>query len=88
MPDTNRQATLADEHQQLKRDTEELSREHQRLCRSGATRAVCMAHRMRLRSKRLELEKHYTRLRAKAEQRSLDRRRALAAEDLLPEGNH
>jgi hypothetical protein len=85
MADKKLRATLADEHQQLKRDSEELTREHQRLCRDGATPAVCAAHRIKLRSNRLELEKHYTRLRAQAEQRSRDRQQAVAAEDTLPE---
>jgi hypothetical protein len=80
MPDMNLQSALLAEHEQLRRQTQELTTEHQRLLERGATRAERVSHRMRLRDTRLELEEHYSRLRQLAEQKHLERQRALPDE--------
>jgi hypothetical protein len=84
MRDKKLGSALRAEHQRLRRQTEQLNFEHQRLRDRGATRAERKAHRMRLRHKRLELEEHYTRLRQLADERHRERQQTLADESHTP----
>jgi hypothetical protein len=79
MPHQKLRAALLAEHRELKRQTQELRLEHQRLSKVNATREERGAHRERLRRKRLELEQHYHRLRKLDELQHLDRLAHLAA---------
>lgn len=76
MPEESLRTALLAEHQELKRRSEELKREHQRLTRTRSTRAERGAHHQRLQRTRRELERHYVRLRQLGQRRHLDRRRA------------
>jgi hypothetical protein len=82
--DTRLTAALRARHQELKRATEELRLEHERLRERRVTQVECHAHRRRLHSKRLELEEHYLRLRRFADQWYLDRQAAFVSELAAP----
>ena len=75
MPEHAVRAAVLAEHAELKRRTEELLLEHQRLMKTKGTRAEHRAHGFRLQSVRRALEEHYGHLRELAHRRDLDRQR-------------